>query len=58
MVIWRVDEAVDGPEFRAMFQGAHIAGAFSQRWEGRNMAAARRLHGLYHARYRRSAGRL
>lgn len=38
MVIWRVDEAVDGPEFRAMFQGDHIAGAFRQRWEGRNMA--------------------
>lgn len=38
MVIWRVDESADGPEFRAVFQGAHIAGAFGQRWEGRNMA--------------------
>jgi hypothetical protein len=38
MVIWRVDESVDGPEFRALFQGDHVAVAFRQRWEGRNMA--------------------
>jgi hypothetical protein len=37
LVIWRVDESTDGPEFRAMFQGAHIAAAFRQRWEGRSM---------------------
>lgn len=38
MVIWRVDYSADGPEFRAMFQGDHIAVAFRQRWEGRSMA--------------------
>ena len=38
MVIWRVEDLADGPEFRAMFQGDHIAVAFRQRWEGRNMA--------------------
>lgn len=38
MVIWRVGASADGPEFRAMFQGDHIAVAFRQRWEGRNMA--------------------
>lgn len=38
MVIWRVDHSADGPEFRAMFQGDHVAVAFRQRWEGRNMA--------------------
>lgn len=38
MVIWRVDHSADGPEFRALFQGDHVAVAFRQRWEGRNMA--------------------
>ena len=38
MAIWRVDESANGPEFRAIFQGGHVAVGFRQRWEGRSMA--------------------
>ena len=37
MAIWRVQRSVTGPVFSAIFQGAYIATAFRQRWEGRKM---------------------
>lgn len=55
MVIWRVEESAHGPVFRAMFQGSHIAAAFRERWEGRDMAemipASLRAHALEAARF-------
>lgn len=39
IVIWKVEDGADGPDFRALYQGDFIAAAFRDQWVGKSMAA-------------------